>query len=228
MKHEHINRTAPNGKSIPIVVLDGDVWFSQGSLARLFSKTKANVSLHLKDICARAGNIQYARKVSLTQVEGRRQVGRAVTHYALEACHMIALRGQHWVEQNWLMQLASEVNPHKREYRIVPVKERDFRELVETVLHGIVKVECQYRVGKYFIDFYLPEFALAIEFDELHHAAPSNIAADRGREKAIKRVIPTIQFIRVPEGRELENLNEILRKVIQAIARQPDSDRRLN
>jgi very-short-patch-repair endonuclease len=228
MTHEHINRTAPNGQSIPVVVLDGDIWFSQGSLARLFSKTKANISLHLKDVCSRAGNIQCRRKVRLTQIEGRREVGRAVTHYSLEACHMIALRGQHWVELNWLMQLASEVNPRTREYRVVPVKERNFREIVETVLRGIVKVECQYRIGKYFIDFYLPESALAVEFDELHHATPRNVAADREREKAIKDAIPKIQFIRVPEGRELQMLNEILRKVFQRLCRKPGSHRHLN
>ena len=47
------DRIAPNGKSIPIVMAGGDVWFSQASLARLFSKTKQNVSLHLQDICDR-------------------------------------------------------------------------------------------------------------------------------------------------------------------------------
>ena len=93
-----------------------------------------------------------------------------VTHYSLDACQMIALRGQHWNEHNWLMQLASEVNPRKRDYRVIPIKERDFHELIETLLRGIVKVEYQYPVGKYFIDFYLPDFALAIEFDESRHA----------------------------------------------------------
>jgi very-short-patch-repair endonuclease len=221
------DRIAPNGKSIPIVMAGGDVWFSQASLARLFSKTKQNISLHLQDICDRAGVISITRQLQVRQSEGRRQITRMVAHYSLDACQMIALRGQHWNEHNWLMQFASEVNPRRREYRVIPIKERDFHELIETLLRGIVKVEYQYPVGKYFIDFYLPDFALAIEFDESRHATPRNVIADKRREKDIKRSIPPIEFIRVPEGQELAKLNEILRTVVARLGRDHGSRRDL-
>lgn len=227
MTPEQIERATPNGKVIPFVLLDGDVWFSQASLARLFSKTKANISLHLKDICERAASINITREVRVEKSEGRRRIVRTITHYSLEACHMIALRGQHWDEHNWLMQLASEVDPQKREYRVVPVKERSFRELIETLLHGIVKVECQYAVGKYFIDFYLPEVSLAIEYDESHHASPRNVIADREREKAIRQAMPNTRFVRVHEGQELVKVNEVLRTVINSICLKPYSRRGL-
>jgi very-short-patch-repair endonuclease len=220
---KYTDRIAPNGKSI--VMVGGDVWFSQASLARLFSKTKQNVSLHLQDICDRAGDISLTRQLQISQVEGRRHITRMVTHYSLDACQMIALRGQHWNEHNWLMQLASEVNPRKRDYRVIPIKERDFHELIETLLRGIVKVEYQYPVGKYFIDFYLPDFALAIEFDEFRHATPRNVIADRKREEDIKRSIPPIEFIRVPEGQELVKLNELLRTVVARLGRDHGSRR---
>lgn len=216
MTPARIDRIAPNGKTIPVIVIDGEGWLSQASLATLFAKTKANMSLHLTDICRRAGNIPLSREVRVQKMEGRRHIVRAVIHYSLEACLMIALRGQHWDEHNWLMHVASEVTPHEREYRIVPVKERDFQELIQTVLRGIVTVESQYRVGDYSIDFYLPECALAIEFDESHHAKPRHNAADREREKAIRRALPEVQFIRIFEGQELRKLNDILRAVMKS------------
>jgi len=221
MTPEHIDRTAPNGKAISFVLLDGDVWFSQASLARLFSKTKANISLHLKDICERTTSTDITREVRVGKIEGRRQIVRSITHYSLEACHMIALRGQHWDEHNWLAELASKGDPQKREYRVVPVKERDFRNLIVTLLSGIVKVECQYAVGRYFIDFFLPECGLAIEYDEYHHSRPRNVIADREREKAIRQAIPNVQFIRVQEGQEVVKLNEVLRRMVKKTELKP-------
>lgn len=225
MSPEHCDRTAPNGKVISFILLDGNAWFSQASLARLFSKTKANISLHMKDICERASNMEITRDFRVGKTEGRRSVVRAISHYSLEACHMIALRGQHWEEHNWITQLASEVDPQRKEFRVVSVKERDFRDLIEALLHGIAKVEWQYPVGPYSIDFYLPEFDLAIEYDECHHARPKNVAADRAREKAIRQVMPNIQFIRVQQGQELVAMNEVFRNVMKSPSHKRNSRR---
>lgn len=221
MTHQHIDRTALNGKAITFVLLDGDVWFSQASLARLFSKTRANISLHLKDICERTSSNEIVRDFRVAKIEGRRQIVRLITHYSLEACHMIALRGQHWDEHNWLTQFARKGDPQKREYRVVPRKERDFRKLIMTLLNGIVKVECQYVVGKYSIDFYLPECALALEYDESHHSRLRNVIADKERENAIRQAMPNVRFIRVQEGRELVKVNEVLRRVVKNTGRKP-------
>jgi very-short-patch-repair endonuclease len=215
MTPEHRDRNAPNGKTISFILLDGRVWFSQASLARLFSKTKANISLHLKDISERASSIEINRDFRVGKLEGRRNIVRVITHYSLEAAHMIALRSQHWDEHNWLMELAREFDAQRTEFRVVPIKERDFRELIETLLHGIVKVECQYAVGMYSIDFYLPELGLAIEYDESHHARPQSMVADKNREKAIRQAMPNIQFIRVQERRELVGINEVLRILVK-------------
>jgi very-short-patch-repair endonuclease len=93
--------------------------------------------------------------------------------------------------------------------------------LIVTLLSGIVKVECQYAVGRYFIDFFLTECGLAIEYDEYHHSRPRNVIADREREKAIRQAIPNVQFIRVQEGQELVKLNEVLRRMVKKTELKP-------
>ncbi len=138
---------------------------------------------------------------------------------------MIALRGHYWDELNWLVELAREVSGTKEYYRVLPLKERDFRELLLTLLDGIESVECQYQVGDHFLDFFLPDHGIAIEYDEAHHFRQPAVVADKKREEAIRRAIPSIHFIRVREGQELTKLNELLRILISNIEQcsGPDS-----
>lgn len=49
---------------------------------------------------------------------------------------------------------------------------------------------------KYRIDFYLPEFNLAIEYDEKQHQQKENKIKDRQREEEIKEVLGC-KFIRL-------------------------------
>lgn len=61
-----------------------------------------------------------------------------------------------------------------------------------------IKVETQKPMfdGKYRIDFYLPEFNLAIEYDEKQHQQKENKIKDRQREEEIKEVLGC-KFIRL-------------------------------
>ena len=49
--------------------------------------------------------------------------------------------------------------------------------------------------GKYRIDWYIPELRLAVEFDEAHHAAPANAAADAARQAEIEAAL-NCRFLR--------------------------------
>ena len=77
---------------------------------------------------------------------------------------------------------------------VVIKKERDElafgEEVVERLFSGYTIIR-QFPVfgGKYRIDWYVPELRLAIEFDEAHHASPSNAAADAARQSEIEAAL---------------------------------------
>lgn len=58
--------------------------------------------------------------------------------------------------------------------------------------------ERQYKVDQYKIDFYIPFYNLALEFDEKHHKKQKQSQYDKKREEYIKRKIKC-QFIRIDE-----------------------------
>ena len=69
-------------------------------------------------------------------------------------------------------------------------------EIVERLFSGYTIIR-QFPVfgGKYRIDWYIPELRLAIEFDEAHHASPSNAAADAARQAEIEAAL-NCRFLR--------------------------------
>ena len=77
--------------------------------------------------------------------------------------------------------------------------EISFGEKLKNTLKPLnLKVETQKPMfdGKYRIDFYLPEFNLAIEYDEKQHQQKENKIKDRQREEEIKEVLGC-KFIRL-------------------------------
>lgn len=94
----------------------------------------------------------------------------------------------------------------------MPIKEREFGELLKKSLEGIVEVTTQYRVDKYIVDFYLPDVSLVIEFDEKHHK--KQLKEDQERQRFIEGELK-VKFIRVKEDFELEGLNSILKHLFK-------------
>lgn len=76
-------------------------------------------------------------------------------------------------------------------------------ELVNRILY-------QYPIKNYRVDIYLPEYKLAIEYDEKHHRE----GPDKIREDAINKEIPAIRFFRVKEGKELESIGRIIKTLL--------------
>lgn len=91
-------------------------------------------------------------------------------------------------------------------------KEIMFKLSVEEVLEDICNVLSQYYVKGYFIDIYLPEYNLAIEFDEEYHKNQQK--EDLIRQDEIEEELGC-KFIRVSEDEKLEiGLNKILKEVL--------------
>lgn len=87
--------TSEDGKSrIQLRAEGGTVWLTQLEMAELFSATKQNISLHLKNLFAEGELDPVATvKESLTvQTEGSRQVSRSLTLYNLDAILAVGYR----------------------------------------------------------------------------------------------------------------------------------------
>jgi very-short-patch-repair endonuclease len=90
-------------------------------------------------------------------------------------------------------------------------KEIIFEQLINIALKDITIIKSQYFIDKYFIDFYIEEYNLAIEYDENYHKKQEK--KDEKREREIKDLIGCT-FIRVKEGFEHEGLNEIIKAIL--------------
>lgn len=88
-------------------------------------------------------------------------------------------------------------------------KETRFGDLLRSAF-PLVEIDVQHAVGRYRIDFYMPEHDLAIEYDEAFHKSQQN--ADRDREDYIATIIHC-DFIRVPEGEEGAAIIEIFKRI---------------
>jgi hypothetical protein len=82
---------------------------------------------------------------------------------------------------------------------------------LESLLDGVTTINRQHRVGSYYIDFYLPEYDIAIEYDEEQHQY--NQDNDNKREKYITDKIGC-EFIRVKKGYECIGMNKIIKRII--------------
>ena len=88
-------------------------------------------------------------------------------------------------------------------------KETRFGDLLRSAF-PLVEIDVQHAVGRYRIDFYMPEHDLAIEYDEAFHKSQQE--ADRDREDYIATLIHC-DFIRVPEGEEGAAIIEIFKRI---------------
>ena len=89
-------------------------------------------------------------------------------------------------------------------------------QLKQTLKPLNIKVETQKPMfdGKYRIDFYLPEFNLAIEYDEEHHQQKENKVKDGQREEEIKSCLHC-KFIRLDyKNTDAYNVGLVLKEIM--------------
>ena len=95
-------------------------------------------------------------------------------------------------------------------------KEIIFRDSIKNCLNDICTVKFQHYVDGYRIDIYIPEFNLAIEYDEIHHTYEQE--NDIIRQKYIENKLGCT-FIRISEILSLEEgINKILRYIMKKTA----------
>jgi very-short-patch-repair endonuclease len=103
-----------------------------------------------------------------------------------------------------------------QEQRGVGINERNhFQPYLESLI-PLITIENQYPVKSenyyYFLDFYLPEFDIAIEYDEKSHYKKSNMQSDAKRQKYIEDKLGCL-FVRVSDDKFMEN-NEYVDEII--------------
>ena len=95
-------------------------------------------------------------------------------------------------------------------------KENKFGEQLEETLKPLgIKIKTQKSMfgGKYRIDFYLPEYNLAIEYDEEQHNEEENKIKDKIREEEIKNELHC-EFIRLDYKKtDAYNVGLVLKKI---------------
>lgn len=87
-----------------------------------------------------------------------------------------------------------------------------FKELLEQALQEFkISFKHQYQIGKYRVDFFIPEYNLAIEYDESYHEL--KIKEDSEREKEINEILGC-DFVRCSyKDSNIKNIIKILKKI---------------
>lgn len=192
------------------ILFEKEIWFSQLQIAKLFNKSIKTINGHIKDI-----KEDRSLKISAfdtVQQEGGRQIKRKKLHYNFHFVYAIGIKAREYAKLNELSSWVKDMGFEYAELSVMPVKEREFVDLVLESLDGVCTFEKQFRVGNYRLDLYSEELKLAIEYDEKHHMKPMNKVLDVKREAEIRA--KGISVIRVREGEERQGLNRIIKHVI--------------
>src|SRR5690606_40323975 len=83
---------------------------------------------------------------------------------------------------------------------------------LKLILQGICKVETQFPVLDYRVDFYLPEVNLVVEFDENDHKYGKRPEKDKQREKEIQQHLKRSEERRVGKERRSRRRTEKKKK----------------
>lgn len=179
---------------------------------RISLSSTQNITLHIKNIIKTLDQQNCSRYYTVVKKEGSRKTKREILHYNLDVIFNIAIRGQYFKEFNNLNNYAKTSGINKNFLTFVPIKEREFGEILKGTLEEIVAIYVQFRVERYIVDFYIPELYLVIEYDEKHHT--KQIESDEVRQKFITEKLG-VQFIRVNEGEELLGLNRVIKFLLK-------------
>ena len=89
-----VYRTEDGGTRIQCRLVDDTIWLTQAQIADLFQKDVRTINEHLANVFdeGELGREATIRKFRIVRLEGRRQVGREVEHYRLEAILAVGYR----------------------------------------------------------------------------------------------------------------------------------------
>lgn len=191
---------------------DGNIWLSQKGLAKLFSTTTQNITIHIANISKYIKLDDVSKYIKINQREGNRLIFRKVIDYNYHVVFNIAVRGHYFNELNIINDYMKEHGTAISAVKTVPIKETNFGNTLITIFDGIFNIYKQYKCGQYYIDFYIPELSIAIEYDEHHHKYQSH--KDLQREKWISEKLG-VEFIRISEVDDLNGLNTILKRLLK-------------
>ena len=113
--------------------------------------------------------------------------------------------------KNWLI----ELHIIKNTYFIDTMKETEFISLLEEALFefGIKGIK-QFRITDYKIDFYIPEFKIAVEYDESQHSLKHEVLEDKIRQNIIEKELDC-KFIRCDyKDSNIKNIMKVVKKIL--------------
>jgi very-short-patch-repair endonuclease len=197
------------GSYINVVKSKDNLWVTQKTMARALETTTQNITIHLKEIFSLKNINQCCTIIPISQKEGSRAITRRTKHYDFETFHDVASRAR---KTDMITEILSKITSHNitpEQFRLTPIKERSFREILQTTLSGVEEFDYQVTLGDYRVDFFSPRLGLVIEFDEKHHNKTVNKRLDERRQKEIQEAFG-YTFLRIAEGEELIGLNRIL------------------
>lgn len=190
---------------------DNEFWFSQKTISEILGVRSHTINWHLKEIERISSNFKVL-KFKITQIEGSREISRNIKHYPLETLFDISMRCNNLDNFNDIIKHLNKKHDVNLDFQVRPIKEKNFKEILEKTLYDIISFEYQYRINSYIIDFYFPEIDLCVEYDEHYHKYQLN--KDKLREESIKKSLEC-DFLRVNEGEELKALNKIIRVLLE-------------
>lgn len=182
-------------------------WFTQKTISEILDMTPQNVTIHLREIYKFKKENEGCSIFPVNKIEGTREMKRNSKHYNLDNLYDIAVRSKRFDEFNKALMRISGENKISLDFKVSPIKERNFKEILDKTLQGIEKFNYQYIISGYRVDFFFPMLELVVEFDEYSHK--NKLSVDVERQNAIEKETG-YHFIRVDEGKELEGLNLIL------------------
>jgi len=189
------------------VKCNDNFWFTQKTISTILQITVPAVNEHLKEIYKFKGAGEGCMVFPIEKTEGSRTIKRQIKHYDLSNFYDITARSKRFDEFNDVLTEISQNDKVNFVVKVSPVKERNFKTMLEKALNGIESFRYQYPVMEYRVDFFFPRLNLIIEFDEDTHK--KRLVSDLIRQREIESKT-NYQFIRVNEGEELEGLNLLL------------------
>ena len=222
MKFTEVAFTMDN-TPLSAILANNMLWFSPKATVRILDVTKQAVSIMAGDL-ARNHLSSGVALFTTAQKEGKRRVQRSVKHYSLTFLYSMALASRKADRMAHIISLAQH-HGIEVSFAYVPTrKERQFRELLEGVLCGVTAVKHQHKVGRYALDFFIPELNLAVEYDERPHLKTTSMLNDARDETRLK-TLPECSFFECKRGRSSRNKRHCKTPLVTPT---PNLARRLN
>lgn len=191
---------------------DDSIWVTQIQMAELFGATKQNISLHIKNLLLDDSfQSHHIKRIKRTSSNNKKYT---TNHYSFEIMSNIALRAgiidRYEEFCKWcgnFLTLPNQIYVQKR-------REYYFKDLLYISLKGVCQIYYQYPIKNYILDFFIPEYKIIVEYDEIHHKKRKISLNDSSRENEILKLVPDAIIIRVISDYEVQGLNKIILCVV--------------